>query len=317
MAAAWFRQPSILPGFGLTLGFTTFFLSALVLLPLAALVFKTTSLTWAEFVAHVLDERAVASYRLSFGAALHRRDRQRGLRLHRRLVARALRVSRAPPRRRADRPAVRAAHRRLGHRARHGVLADRLARRASCRRRRHPGGLHVARRRRRADADRPAVRRALGAARAGRGAARPRGSGRDARCGPVHDLPPHHPAGRASGAADRLHDGVRARHRRIRLGRVHLRQPADEDRDHAAADRDQARAVRLQRRRGPRLHHAAGVVRHAVRDQPRAGLERAAAGRQLTRRGAPCTCARRARMAGARPRSAATCPLACAPVARR
>ncbi len=67
--ASWFRQSSILPGFGLTLGFTTFFLSALVLLPLAALVFKTTSMTWAEFIDTVLDERALASYRLSFGAA--------------------------------------------------------------------------------------------------------------------------------------------------------------------------------------------------------------------------------------------------------
>ena len=36
--ATWFRKPSVLPGFGLTLGFTTFFLSTLVLLPLAALV---------------------------------------------------------------------------------------------------------------------------------------------------------------------------------------------------------------------------------------------------------------------------------------
>ena len=70
MASSWFRQPSILPGFGLTLGFTTFFLSALVLLPLAALIFKTTSMTWSDFLATVLDERAVASYRLSFGAAL-------------------------------------------------------------------------------------------------------------------------------------------------------------------------------------------------------------------------------------------------------
>jgi len=59
----------VLPGFGLTLGFTTFFLSALVLLPLAALVFKTSALTWQEFVAILLDERAVASYRLTFGAA--------------------------------------------------------------------------------------------------------------------------------------------------------------------------------------------------------------------------------------------------------
>ena len=35
------RQPNVLPGFGLTFGFTTFFLSALVLLPLAALVIQT------------------------------------------------------------------------------------------------------------------------------------------------------------------------------------------------------------------------------------------------------------------------------------
>ena len=70
MAGSWFRQSSILPGFGLTLGFTTFFLSALVLLPLAALVFKTASLTWSEFMAILLDERAVASYRLTFGSAL-------------------------------------------------------------------------------------------------------------------------------------------------------------------------------------------------------------------------------------------------------
>ena len=66
---AGFRKPSVLPGFGLTLGFTTFFLSALVLLPLGALVLKTTALTWSEFIAILLDERAVASYRLTFGAA--------------------------------------------------------------------------------------------------------------------------------------------------------------------------------------------------------------------------------------------------------
>jgi len=70
MTASRFRKPSILPGFGLTLGFTTFFLSAIVLLPLAALVFKTASLTWSQFLAILLDPRAVASYRLSFGAAL-------------------------------------------------------------------------------------------------------------------------------------------------------------------------------------------------------------------------------------------------------
>jgi sulfate transport system permease protein len=68
--AGWFRKPSVLPGFGLTLGFTTFFLSALVLLPLAALVLKASALSWQELASVLLDERAVASYRLSFGAAL-------------------------------------------------------------------------------------------------------------------------------------------------------------------------------------------------------------------------------------------------------
>ncbi len=66
----WFRKPSVLPGFGLTLGFTTFFLGAIVLLPLAALVLKASALSWRELVEILLDERAVASYRLSFGAAL-------------------------------------------------------------------------------------------------------------------------------------------------------------------------------------------------------------------------------------------------------
>ena len=65
-----FRQPSILPGFGLTLGFSTFFLSAIVLVPLAALVMKTATMGWGDFVRVVTDPRAVASYRLSFGASI-------------------------------------------------------------------------------------------------------------------------------------------------------------------------------------------------------------------------------------------------------
>src|SRR6266404_5296097 len=65
-----FRQPSVLPGFELTFGFTTFFLSAIVLLPLAALVLMTASMHWSDFVHVVLSPRAVGSYRLSFGASL-------------------------------------------------------------------------------------------------------------------------------------------------------------------------------------------------------------------------------------------------------
>jgi sulfate/thiosulfate transport system permease protein len=62
-------QPSILPGFGLTFGFTTFFLSAIVLIPLAALVSMAASSHWDDFVHTVFSERALASYRLSFGAS--------------------------------------------------------------------------------------------------------------------------------------------------------------------------------------------------------------------------------------------------------
>jgi sulfate/thiosulfate transport system permease protein len=65
-----FRQPSILPGFGLTLGFSTFFLGAIVLIPLTALVMKTATMGWSDFLRVLLDPRAIASYRLSFGASL-------------------------------------------------------------------------------------------------------------------------------------------------------------------------------------------------------------------------------------------------------
>jgi sulfate transport system permease protein len=59
----------VLPGFGITLGFTLFYLSLIVLLPLGALVLRTSTMGWDAFVATVLDPRVVASYRLSFGAS--------------------------------------------------------------------------------------------------------------------------------------------------------------------------------------------------------------------------------------------------------
>ena len=60
---------SALPGFRLTLGFTLLYLGLIVFFPLSALVFKTTSLSWDEFVKAVAAPRAVASYQLTFGAA--------------------------------------------------------------------------------------------------------------------------------------------------------------------------------------------------------------------------------------------------------
>lgn len=64
------RHRSILPGFGLSLGFTVFYLSLLVLLPLCGLLLKSAGLGWQPFWEAVSAPRALASYRLSFGAAL-------------------------------------------------------------------------------------------------------------------------------------------------------------------------------------------------------------------------------------------------------
>lgn len=64
------KQRSVLPGFGLTLGFTVLYLSLIVLVPLAALVIKSTSLTLHRFWEIVSDPRVTAAYCLSFGGSL-------------------------------------------------------------------------------------------------------------------------------------------------------------------------------------------------------------------------------------------------------
>ena len=60
----------VLPGFGLSLGFTIFYLALIVLIPLSAVFLKTFTMTWDAFVAAVTSERVIASYKLSFGASL-------------------------------------------------------------------------------------------------------------------------------------------------------------------------------------------------------------------------------------------------------
>jgi len=64
------KKHSVLPGFGLTLGYAVFYLSLIVLLPLAALVVKAGSLQWSEFWQAVASPRVVASYKLTFGLSL-------------------------------------------------------------------------------------------------------------------------------------------------------------------------------------------------------------------------------------------------------
>src|SRR5215510_6328807 len=64
-----FKRPSVLPGFGITLGFAIAYLSIIVLLPLTALVLRPASLGISGFVHILLDPRVLAALRLSFGAA--------------------------------------------------------------------------------------------------------------------------------------------------------------------------------------------------------------------------------------------------------
>ncbi|HMZ87679.1 MAG TPA: sulfate ABC transporter permease subunit CysT, partial [Giesbergeria sp.] len=69
-AQAGRRAPKrVLPGFGLSLGYTLFYLSIIVLIPLSALIFKTFSLTWEQFWSAISAPRVLASYRLTFGAS--------------------------------------------------------------------------------------------------------------------------------------------------------------------------------------------------------------------------------------------------------
>ncbi|MBC7160857.1 MAG: sulfate ABC transporter permease subunit CysT [Immundisolibacter sp.] len=64
------RSRSVLPGFGLTLGFTVLYLSLIVLIPLSATFLKAAQLGWEGIWQAVSSPRVLASYRLTFGASL-------------------------------------------------------------------------------------------------------------------------------------------------------------------------------------------------------------------------------------------------------
>ncbi|HEX6901920.1 MAG TPA: sulfate ABC transporter permease subunit CysT [Thermoanaerobaculia bacterium] len=63
------RGGSVLPGFGLSLGFTLLYLALLILIPLSTVFLKSATLTWTAFWETVTGPRALAAYRLSLGAA--------------------------------------------------------------------------------------------------------------------------------------------------------------------------------------------------------------------------------------------------------
>ncbi len=70
MPAIRFREPSIIPGFRLTFGFTVFYLLLIVIIPIVGLYAKTFELDWAAFERIVTGPRFQAALRLSFGASL-------------------------------------------------------------------------------------------------------------------------------------------------------------------------------------------------------------------------------------------------------
>jgi sulfate transport system permease protein len=63
------KRRSVLPGFGLTMGFTLLYLGLIVLIPLSTTFLKSATLGWAQFWQTVTDPRVVAAYWLTFGAS--------------------------------------------------------------------------------------------------------------------------------------------------------------------------------------------------------------------------------------------------------
>jgi sulfate/thiosulfate transport system permease protein len=68
--AFFFRRHSVLPGFSLALGYSVLYLALIVLIPLAAVFLKSTELGWTGFWQVTTQPRVLASFKLSFGAAL-------------------------------------------------------------------------------------------------------------------------------------------------------------------------------------------------------------------------------------------------------
>jgi sulfate transport system permease protein len=64
------QRRRVIPGFGLTMGYTITYLSLIALIPLSTIVLKTSTMGWDRFWQVVLSPRVLAAYRLSLGASL-------------------------------------------------------------------------------------------------------------------------------------------------------------------------------------------------------------------------------------------------------
>ena len=188
-AAGWrFRQPSVIPGFGLTLGFSLAYLTLIILIPLSGLVWRSAALGWADFLAIATDRRTLKALEISFGTAFIAAAVNV---VFGTIVAWVLVRYRFPGRRIVDAmvdlpfalPTAVAGIALTTLYAPKGWIGSLLD--AA----RHQGRLHAARHRHRADLHRPALRRAHRAADHGGDRQGGRGSGRHARRQP---LPDHH-----------------------------------------------------------------------------------------------------------------------------
>jgi sulfate transport system permease protein len=65
------KSKRVLPGFGISLGFTITYLSLIVLIPLSAIVFKTLELSWSEFFNVITNDRVVASFKVSLTTSIY------------------------------------------------------------------------------------------------------------------------------------------------------------------------------------------------------------------------------------------------------
>ena len=70
VASAKPRHKRVLPGFGLSLGSSLFFISLILLLPMTGLVMQTANMGWSEYWYVITDERVVASYKVTIWAAV-------------------------------------------------------------------------------------------------------------------------------------------------------------------------------------------------------------------------------------------------------
>ena len=265
------KKPSVLPGFGLTMGFTLLYLSLLVLIPLGGLVLQTTTMGWSRFVDTVTQPQILASYRLSLGASLAGAlvNAVFGF-----LVAWVLVRYTFPGKKLIDAivdlpfalPTAVSGIALSALYARDGWIGRLLPRGVEISYS-YWGVVIVL-----TFIGLPFVVRTLQPALEDLDPADRRG-GRQPGRGPIADLFPRDPAVGLAGPVDRLFAGLRPGAGRIRFGGVHRQHVGRRCADRADAHHYQAGAVRLRRGHGPGRDDAPGVVRAVVDGQPAAVVE--------------------------------------------